>query len=67
MKDKIFVFARVLTERTGIFGTNRKLLSQGLYWDRIKKSAMKLSAPFDSLEIDLDDEERKLIQDCIKK
>ena len=28
---------------------------------------MKLSAPFDSLKIDLDDEERKLIQDCFKK
>ena len=28
---------------------------------------MKLSAPFDSLEIDLNDEEKILIQDCIKK
>ena len=28
---------------------------------------MKLKAPFDSLEIDLNDEEKKLIQDCIKK
>ena len=28
---------------------------------------MKLSAPFDSLKIDLDNEEQKLVQDCIKK
>ena len=28
---------------------------------------MKLSAPFDSLEIDLNDEEKILIRDCIKK
>ena len=67
MKDKIFVFARVLTDCTGIFGPNRKGLARGLYWDRIKKSAMKLSAPFDLLEIDLNDEEKVLIQDCIKK
>ena len=67
MKDKIFVLARVLTDRTGIFGPNRKGLAQGLYWDRIKKDAMKLSAPFDSLKIDLDNEEQKLVQDCIKK
>ena len=56
-----------MTDRTGIFGPNRKGLAQGLYWDRIKKSAMKLKAPFDSLEIDLNDEEKILIQDCIKK
>ena len=61
MKDKIFVFARVLTDRTGIFGPRRKELAQGLYWDRIKKDAMKLNAPFDSLEIELDNEEKKLI------
>ena len=67
MKDKIFVFSRVLTDRTGIFGPNRKGLARGLYWDRIKNDAMKLSAPFDLLEIDLDNEEQKLIQDCIKK
>ena len=28
---------------------------------------MKLKAPFDSLEINLNDEEKILIQDCIKK
>ena len=28
---------------------------------------MKLNAPFDSLEIKLDYEEKKLIQDCIQK
>ena len=27
---------------------------------------MKLNAPFDFLDIELDDEEQKLIQDCIK-
>ena len=67
MKDKIFVLARVLTDRTGIFGPNRKGLAQGLYWDRIKKDAMKISAPFDLLEIKLNNEEQKLIQDCIEK
>ena len=56
-----------MTDRTGIFGPNRKGLAQGLYWDRIKKDAMKLSAPFDLLEIDLDNEEKILIQECIKK
>ena len=56
-----------MTDRTGIFGPRRKELAQGLYWDRIKKDAMKLSAPFDLLEIDLNDEEQDLIKDCIKK
>ena len=46
-----------MTDRTGIFGPNRKGLAQGLYWNRIKKDAMKLSAPFDLLEIDLNNEE----------
>ena len=42
-------------------------MSKGLIWDRIKENAMKLKAPFDSLDIDLNPEEQKLIKDCIKK
>ena len=43
------------------------MLSKGLIWDRIKKNAMTLKAPFDSLDIDLDLEEQNLIKECIKK
>ena len=53
--------------RTGILGPVPNVLSNGLTWDRIKKNAMSLQAPFDSLDIDLDPQEQKLIKDCIKK
>ena len=65
--DKICVFSRVLSERTGILGPSPKMLSKGLFWDKIKENAMQLKAPFDSLDIDLNPEEQKLIQDCLKK
>ena len=55
--EKIFVLARVLSDHTGILGPNPKLLAKGLLWNRIKKDAMKLKAPFDTLEINLDTEE----------
>ena len=67
LSDKIYVIARVLEERTGIFGPHKHLLARGFFWDEIKTSAMKLQAPFDSLNIDLDSKEQKIIQDCIKQ
>ena len=42
-------------------------MAKGLIWDRIKKNAMGLKAPFDSLDIDLDPQEQDLIKECIKK
>ena len=65
--DKIYAFSRVLNGRTGILGPIKNVLSNGLIWDRIKTNAMNLQAPFDSLDIDLNPEEQKLIRDCIKK
>ena len=53
-KDKITVFSLVLTDRTGILGPSPLVMSKGLIWDRIKKKAMNLKAPFNSLDIDLD-------------
>ena len=41
LEDKIVVFARVLKPQTGILG-NTSTMSQGLFWDRIKKNAMQL-------------------------
>ena len=61
------MFSRVLNGGTGILGPIPEVLSKGLIWDRVKKNAMNLQAPFDSLDIDLDPEEQKLIRDCIKK
>ena len=56
--DKIYVFSRVLNGRTGILGPVATSLSNGLIWDRVKKSAMNLQAPFNSLDIDLDPQEQ---------
>ena len=56
--DKIYVLSRVLDGRTGILGPVPNVLSNGLTWDRIKKNAMSLQAPFDSLDIDLDPQEQ---------
>ena len=39
LEDKIIVFARELTPQTGILGID-SIMTQGLFWDRIKAHAM---------------------------
>ena len=64
LEDKIVVFARELTPLTGILGIT-STMTRGLSWDRIKKNAMSLQAPFEYIEIDLTFEEQKAIKECV--
>ena len=49
------MLTRLLDSKTGIFGFH--LFVQGLTWEKLRKNAMKLVAPFDSIVVDLDEAE----------
>ena len=61
---RIVAQTRVLKSPTGIKGTGFFL--QGFTWEVLRPAAMKLIAPFDSVSIDLDAKEQKLVKDLIK-
>ena len=53
--------------KTGILGSNPSLFANGFEWDNIKEFVMKQNEPFDHIDIDLDLEDQKIIEKCIKE
>ena len=60
---RIGVLCRVLEDATGFYGIG--FMQNGLLWTRIRESALKLKAPFESIVIDLDAEEQKELKSLI--
>ena len=54
----------MLKSSTGIKGTGYFL--QGFTWEILRTAAMKLYAPFDSISIDVDAKEQKVLEDLIE-
>ena len=50
--NRILLLSRVLGKDTGILGKNG--MNGGFFWDKIKKSALKLGESFDSIEIEFE-------------
>ena len=49
---------------TGIKG--KELMIDGLLWETLRPFAMKLIVPFDSITIDLNENEQKILTELIK-
>ena len=66
LKDEIQALAKPMNGKTGILGFNPTGFGGGFEWDNIKEFAMNLEESFDHIDIDLNHEDQKTIEQCIK-
>ena len=62
---RIGVLTRVLDNTTGILGIG--FMQNGLLWERLRASAMKLVVPFTCIVIDLNAKEQQILKDLIDR
>ena len=62
---RFFMQTKPLKEETGIIGNGKRFKVKGIKWERLRPNAMKLIAPYNSISIDLNDEEQKILKNLI--
>ena len=63
LKKRFTVLTKPLKSTTGFYGTG--ILLNGFLWETLRPFAMNLVAPFDSITIDLNENEQKVLEDLI--